>query len=71
MMHFQSILKVVNVFDLLVKRTNTIYKELIFKERKQCSKCKLFKRIEEFKDPSLKSGVGRICNSCKEKRPIH
>lgn len=32
---------------------------------KECPKCKELRDIEAFKDPSLASGVGRFCRSCK------
>ena len=36
--------------------------------RKKCIKCGEFKGLDEFRDPSLKTGVGHICTSCKERR---
>ena len=32
---------------------------------KQCPKCKEFRCANDFKDPSLKNGLGKICNHCK------
>ena len=32
-----------------------------------CNKCKETKPKKDFKDPSLKKGIGRICMKCKKK----
>jgi len=34
-------------------------------EVKECPKCKELRDIEEFRDPSLVKGIGRICITCK------
>jgi very-short-patch-repair endonuclease len=34
-------------------------------ELKECPKCKEVRTIDEFKDSSLSSGMGRFCRSCK------
>lgn len=34
-------------------------------DMKECPKCKEVRTIKEFKDPSLPSGMGRFCRSCK------
>ena len=34
-------------------------------DMKECPKCKEVRTIEEFKDASLSSGMGRFCRSCK------
>jgi len=34
-------------------------------EMKECPKCKEIKKLDNFRDSSLISGVGRICNECK------
>ena len=33
---------------------------------KECAKCGHIKHLDEFRDPSLVRGYGRICNKCKE-----
>ena len=35
-------------------------------DKKKCSTCGKLKPIEAFKDPKLKSGIGRKCLACKE-----
>lgn len=37
---------------------------------KECQSCGRVIALEEFKDPDLASGVGRICRDCKKKRVI-
>jgi len=39
-------------------------------DMKECPKCKELRSINEFKDIGLISGIGRICNVCKEKKHI-
>jgi len=34
-------------------------------DMKECPKCKEVRSLAEFKDPSLSSGMGRFCRSCK------
>jgi ssDNA-binding Zn-finger/Zn-ribbon topoisomerase 1 len=34
-------------------------------DMKECPKCKEIKKIDDFRDSSLVSGVGRICKTCK------
>ena len=34
-------------------------------DMKECPKCKEVRTIKEFKDPTLPSGMGRFCRSCK------
>ena len=34
-------------------------------DMKECPKCKTIKKIDDFKDKNLVSGIGRICKSCK------
>jgi len=34
-------------------------------EMKECPKCKKVRDIDEFRDSSLVTGIGRICNACK------
>ncbi len=33
---------------------------------RQCPKCEEIRKLEDFRDPALISGYGRICNKCKE-----
>ena len=35
---------------------------------RQCPKCEEIRNIEDFRDPTLLSDYGRICNQCKEKK---
>lgn len=37
---------------------------------KECIKCEKILDLSEFKDPTLTSGIGRICKSCKEKEKV-
>ena len=35
-------------------------------EMKECPKCKEIKKMDDFKDKALLSGIGRICGTCKD-----
>ena len=43
--------------------------ELENKTHKECSDCKEIKPIDDFRDPKLKNGFGRICKKCKASKP--
>lgn len=39
-------------------------------DMKECPKCKMLRKVEEFKDASLVSGFGRFCRECKATKPL-
>lgn len=67
MNHLKSTLVSMSTFDSLVADTNKIHQDLIEKKRKQCTKCGAIKPIKEFEDVNLKTGVGKVCLTCKFK----
>lgn len=54
----------VNTNNLITDIHSTI-EELQNGEVKECPKCREIRDVEDFKDPTLISGVGRFCSTCK------
>jgi very-short-patch-repair endonuclease len=51
--------------DRLIESIHNTIEGLANGDYKECPKCKDVKEIAKFKDSSLISGIGRICNDCK------
>ena len=51
--------------DVLRSKIHDTIGDLQSGDQKECPKCKEVLSIEQFKDSSLSSGVGRFCRSCK------
>ena len=51
----------------VVKKAKKLAQSVHNKEKKKCRSCKKFKAVSEFRDPSLKSGIGTTCKKCKKK----
>ena len=49
------------------------YEKMQDGQLRRCSKCGLYKHIEDFRNISLKTGTGKICNSCRNesRKKVH
>ena len=62
---FKTLFKEERIDQKLQKDVAESYEETQDSQLRQCGKCGLYKHPEDFRDTSLKTGTGKICNACK------
>src|SRR5262249_52644789 len=55
--------------DQVLRSLHHTIEQLKNGELKECPKCKQVRELKKFRDPSLASGMGRFCSTCKGLKP--